>query len=122
MKVSDYYPVFYASDFEGEIKRLTEDLGFEVKHRPNIEMLEYAILENENNRRMDVVRSHFPADSFTDGFLGMRANVDNFEEGVSYFEKLGYSFFGEPHETEKSITGLMTKSGNEYIIVFHHKK
>ena len=122
MKVSDYYPVFYASDFEGEIKRLTEDLGFEVKHRPNIEMLEYAILENENNRRMDLVRSHFPADSFSDGFLGRRANVDNFEEGVSYFEKLGYSFFGEPHETEKSITGLMTKSGNEYIIVFHHKK
>lgn len=122
MRVSDYYPVIYATDFEGEIKRLTEDLGYEIKHRPNIEMLDYAILENDKNRRIDVVRSYFPADSFSEGFLGMRANVDNFDEGVTYFEKQGYSLFGEAHETESSITGLLRKGENDYIVVFHHKK
>jgi hypothetical protein len=39
MKVTDFYPVFYAEDIEAETKRFTEDLGFEVKHKPQIEFL-----------------------------------------------------------------------------------
>lgn len=122
MKVTDFYPVFYAEDIEAEIRRFTDNLGYEVKHRPEIEFLDYVILENDKGRRLDIVCSHFPADSFTDGFLGMRANVDDFNEGVAYFESQGYSFFGDPHETDSSITGLMTKGDGNYIIVFHHKR
>lgn len=122
MKVSDFYPVFYAEDIEAEIKRFTEDLGFSLKHRPRIEMLEYAALENENKRRVDIVCSHFPADSFKDGFLGMRANVDDFDEGVAYFNALGYEIFGTAHDTDSFVTALMTKGDGTYLVVFHHKR
>ena len=122
MKVSDFYPVFYAEDIEAEIKRFTEDLGFSLKHRPRIEMLEYAALENENKRRVDIVCSHFPADSFKDGFLGMRANVDDFDEGVAYFNALGYEIFGTAHDNDSFVTALMTKGDGTYLVVFHHKR
>ena len=109
MKVTDFYPVFYATDIETETKRFTEELGFTVKHKPQIEFLDYVVLENDKKRRLDLVRSHFPADSFKEGFLGMRVNVDDYEECVSYFEARGYTVFGTAHETESSITALMTQ-------------
>ena len=122
MKITDYYPIFYAEDLEKEIRRFTEDLGFEVKHRPEIEYLEYAVLENEKKRRIDLVCSHFPADNFKEGFLGMRANVDNYDEGLAYFEKQGYSVFGTAHETDSSVTALLTKGDGSYIVLFYHKR
>ena len=122
MKISDYYPVVYVADFEKEIRRYTEELGFEVKHRPEIEYLEYAVLENEKKRRIDLVCSHFPADNFKEGFLGMRANVDNYDEGLAYFEKQGYSVFGTAHETDSSVTALLTKGDGSYIVLFNHKR
>ncbi len=123
MKITDYYPIFYTNDLESEVRRWTgEELGFEVKHRPQIEFLDYAILENGNKRRVDLVCSHFPADSFSEGYLGMRANVDDFDAGLAYFETEGYSLFGTAHETDSSITALLTKGDGTYIVLFHHKK
>jgi len=123
MKITDYYPIFYTNDLESEVRRWTgEELGFEVKHRPKIEFLDYAILENGNKRRVDLVCSHFPADSFAEGYLGMRANVDDFDAGMAYFETQGYSLFGTAHETDSSITALLTKGDGTYIVLFHHKK
>ena len=122
MKVTDFYPIFYAEDIEAETKRFTEDLGFAVKHRPQIEYLDYVVLENGNKRRVDLVCSHFPADSFKEGYLGMRVNVDNFEEGVSYFEAQGYAVFGTAHETGSSITALMKNGDGSCLVVFHRKK
>ena len=122
MKVTDYYPIFYANDVEEEIRRFTEDLGFSVKHRPKIEFLDYAVLENDKNRRIDIVCSHFPADSFKEGFLGMRANVDDFDEGVEYFGTQGYSVFGTAHETGSSITALLKKDDGSCLVLFHHKR
>ncbi len=121
MKVSDFYPIFYADDIEAGIRRFTEDLGFTVKHRPQIEFLDYAVLENDKNRRADIVCSHFPADSFSEGFLGMRVNVDDFDEGVSYFGTQGYSMFGTAHETDSSVTALLTKGDGTYMVLFQHK-
>ena len=122
MKVTDFYPIFYTEDIETEVRRYTEDLGFTVRHRPQIEYLDYVVLENEKKRRMDLVCSHFPADSFKEGFLGMRVNVDDFEEGVSFFEQQGYAIFAEAHETDSSITALLTKGDGTYMVLFHHKK
>ncbi|MBP5343299.1 hypothetical protein J6Y73_05180 [bacterium] len=121
MKVNDFYPVFYTDDIETETKRYTENLGFTVVHKPKIENLDYVVLENDKKRRIDLVCSHFPSDSFKDGFLGMRANVDDFFEAVSWFESIGYSLFGSAHETETSITALLVKNNKEHIIVFKHK-
>ena len=122
MKVTDYYPVFYVEDIESEIKRFTGELGFEVIHRPHIEFLDYAVLENEKKRRIDIVCSHFPADSFKTGFFGMRANVDDYEEGLAYFETQGYTLFGEPHDAGTSITALLKRDDGSCIILFHHWK
>ena len=122
MKVSDCYPIFYAEDLEAAAKLFTEGLGYSVKHRPQIEMLDYVVLENEKKRRVDIVRSYFPADSFKDGFLGMRVNVDDFDEGVSYFESQGYTVFGTAHETDSSVTALLTNGDGTYLVLFHHKK
>ena len=66
--------------------------------------------------------SHFPADHFKEGYLGMRANVDNYEEGLAYFEGQGYSLFGTAHETGSSVTALLTKGDGSFIVLFHHKK
>lgn len=122
MKVTDYYPIFYTEDIEAEVKRFTEYFGFVVKHRPNIEFLDYVVMENDKNRRIDIVCSHFPADSFKEGFLGMRVNVDDFDEAVSYFKEQGYEIFGTAHETDSSITALLTKGDGTYMVLFHHKK
>ncbi len=122
MKVTDYYPIFYAEDVEAETRRFTEELGFLVKHRPKIEFLDYVVLENEKKRRVDIVHSHFPADAFKEGFLGMRVNVDDFDEGISYFKAQGYAVFGTAHETESSVTALLTKGDGSYLVLFHHKK
>ena len=122
MKVTGFYPIFYAEDFDAGIRRFTEELGFEVKHRPRIEFLDYAVMENEKKNRVDLVRSHFPADSFKAGFLGMRVNVDDFEEGVAYFKAQGYAIFGTAHETEASITALLTNGNGSFLVLFHHKK
>ena len=122
MKVSDYYPIFYTEDIEAETKRFTEDLGFAVKHRPKIEFLDYVVLENEKHRRIDLVCSHFPADHFKEGFLGMRANVDDFAAGLAFFEGQGYALFGTAHETDSSVTALLTGADGAFLVLFHHKK
>ena len=122
MKVTDFYPIFYANDIEAEAKRFSEDLGFKLIHSPKIELLDYVTMENENKRRVDIVRSYFPADNFKEGFLGMRVNVDNFDEGVEYFGKQGFSIFGTSHENDSSITALLTNNDGTYLVMFQHKK
>ena len=122
INVSDCYPIFYAEDIEAEVKHFTEGLGYSVKHRPQLEFLDYVVLENDKHRRVDIVRSYFPADSFKEGYLGMRVNVDDFDEGVYYFEALGYSIFGTTHETDSSVHALLTKGDGTYLVLFHHKK
>ena len=52
----------------------------------------------------------------------MRVNTDDFEEGVAFFEGQGYSIFGEAHETDSSITALLTKGDGTYMVLFQHKK
>lgn len=122
MKVSDCYPIFYAEDIEAEVRHFTEGLGYSVKHRPQLELLDYVVLENDKQRRVDIVRSFFPADSFKDGFLGMRVNVDDFYEGVSYFKTQGYEVFGTEHEIGSSVYALLTNGDGTYLVIFHHKK
>ncbi len=121
MIISDCYPIFYAEDIEAEVRLFTECLGYTVKHSPEIENLDYVVLENEKNRRVDIVRSHFPADSFKDGFLGMRVNVDDFDEGVAYFEEQGYSLFGTAHDTGSSVVALLKRGDGSDLVLFHHK-
>ena len=36
MKVTSYYPIFYAKDIESELKRYQEDFGFELLHHKGL--------------------------------------------------------------------------------------
>lgn len=55
------------------------------------------------------------------GYLGMRANVDDFDEGLEIFKAWGYSLFGTKHETGSSITGLLSRGKGTYVVLFQHK-
>ena len=125
VKVSDYYPIFYAENVESETRRFTEVLGFAVKHRPKIEFLDYVVLENEKKRRVDIVHSRFPADSFKEGFLGMRVNVDDFDEAYILLEERGFrNCMGEGNLiVSPYIKGahMASPSGFEVMLMQHLK-
>ena len=121
MNVTSYYPVFYAEDLEAEAKRYTEDLGFTIKHKTEVKDLQYYILENNGNR-IDLVHttiSHLP---FSSGYYGIRVNVDNFEEGLTYFKNQGMTPEGEIRETDSARSVVLIGHDGSRIILFQHMK
>ena len=122
MKVTSYYPIFYAVDIEAAIKRYEEDFGFEVKHHPEMEGIDLYVLGVGDGTRINLVHFDFPEFNFEDGaFMGMRVNVDDFDEGVAYFEGQGYKIAGDVQETE-SFKVVVMKSERDALVLFYHKK
>ena len=123
MKVSSYYPTFFAKDIESEIKRYQEDFGFEVMHHPTIDGVDLYVLGAGDGTRITLVHADFPGFSFDeDGFIGMRVNVDDLDEGVAYFEGQGYERVPIVEETESFKLTFMKKSDRDRLLVFYHKK
>ena len=123
MKVSSYYPMFYVKDVESEIKRYQEDFGFELMHHPGLDEIDLYILGAGDGTRIGLVYADVPDFSFEeDGFIGMRVNVDNFDEGVAYFEGQGYKKAPVVRETESFKVTFMKKSDRDRLVVFYHKK
>ena len=123
MKVTSYYPIFYAKDIESELKRYQEDFGFEVMHHPQTEGLDLYVLGVGDGTRINLINFDIP--DFYDGevgFFGMRVNVDNFDEGVAYFEGQGYERIPIVEETESFKAMRLKKSNGEYAVIFYHKK
>jgi len=121
MKVTSYYPVFFAEDLEAEAKRYTEDLGFTIKHKTDVKDLQYYILENNGNR-IDLVHTTIPFRSSTSGFYGMRVNVDQFEEGLEYFKGQGMIQEGEIRETDSARSVVLVGRDGARIVLFQHVK
>jgi len=121
MKITSYYPVFFAEDLEAEVKRYTEDLGFTVKHKTEVKDLSYYILENNGNR-IDVVHTTIQHLPFEKGFYGIRVNVDNFEEGMSYFKGQGMKQEGNIRETDSARSAVLIGRDGSRIILFQHIK
>ena len=119
MKVTSYYPVFFAEDLEAEVKRYTEDLGFSVVHWIEVKGLEYYVLDNGGNR-IDLVRATLPFAPFQNGFYGMRVNTDNFDEGYAYFKQLGMTQEGETSVTDSSKTAVLVGHDGMRIVLFQH--
>ena len=122
MKVTSFYPVFHTKNIEESLKIFKEDFGLEVTHHPEIEALDYYLLADEHGNHIDLVRSHYPKDNFTDGIIGMHVNVSDFKEGQAYFEEHGYSVVGDAKDHESFIVALLKKSDNDYVVLFQHKK
>ena len=121
MKVTAYYPVFYAENLEEEAKRYTEELGFTIVHRLAVKDLEYYVLDNGGNR-IDLIHSTLPFLTFETGFYGMRVNVDDFDEGLAYFKARGMVQEGETRDEESRKTAVLQGRDVSRIILFHHKK
>ena len=122
MKVTSYYPIFYAENLESAIKRYEEDFGFEVMHHPEVGAIDLYVLGVGDGTRINLVHVDFPEINFEDGaFMGMRVNVDDFDEGVAYFEGQGYEIFRPVRETE-SFKVVVMKSERDTLILFYHKK
>ena len=124
MKVSSYYPIFYTEDIESELKRYQEDFGFEVMHRPEIaDWLDLYVLGAGDGTRINLIHSKAPEYSLgEDGFIGMRVNVDDFDEGMAYFEGRGYKIDITTLETESFKIAPMKKGDRDCFVVFYHKK
>ena len=123
MKVSSYYPMFYVKDIESEIKRYQEDFGFEVMHHPEIDKIDLYVLGVGDGTRINLVHSDLPDFNFEeDGLMGMRVNVDDFDEGVAYFEGRGYEKATSVIETESFKAMRLKKSNSDQIVIFYHKK
>ena len=121
MKVTSYYPVFYAEDLEAEAKRYIDELGFCVVHRIQVKGMEYYVLDNGGNR-IDLIHSTLPYATFQTGFYGMRVNVDNFDEGYEYFKNLGMVQQGDIAETDSNKSVVLIGHDGMRTILFHHKK
>ena len=123
MKVSSYYPMFYVKDIESEIKRYQEDFGFEVMHHPEIDKIDLYVLGVGDGTRINLVHTDLPSFNFEDGaFMGMRVNVDDFDEGVAYFEGRGYVKISPVKDTESFKLIVLKKNDHDHVSVFYHKK
>ena len=119
MKITSFYPVFFAEDLEAAVKRFTEDLGFSVIHRTQVKDLEYYVLDNNGNR-IDLVHTGLPFTPFPSGFYGMRVNTDNFDEGLEYFTGQGMKQQGETRESESSKSAVLIGRDGMRVVLFHH--
>jgi len=121
MKVTSYYPVFFAEDLEAEAKRYTDDLGFSIVHHAEVKDFRYLVLDNHGNR-IDLINTVLPNKSFSSGFYGMRANVDNFEEGMEYFKSQGLKQEGQTRENESNKVAVLVGRDGMRVVLFHHLK
>ena len=121
MKVTSYYPVFFAEDLETEAKRYIDDLGFSLIHDAEVKGFRYLILDNHGNR-IDLIYTSLPFASFTTGFYGMRANVDNFDEGLKYFTGQGLKQEGEIREEKSSKSVVLVGRDGMRVVLFQHLK
>lgn len=119
MKVTSYYPVFFAEDLETEAERYIDDLGFSLVHDAEVKGLRYLVLDNHGNR-IDLINTSLPFASFTTGFYGMRANVDNFDEGLEYFRGQGLKEEGPVREGKSSKSVVLVGRDGMRVVLFQH--
>ena len=75
-----------------------------------------------HTNRIDLVHttiSHLP---FSSGYYGIRVNVDNFEEGLTYFKDQGMTPEGEIRETDSARSVVLIGHDGSRIILFQHMK
>ena len=123
MKVTSYAPVFYAKDVEIKLKRYQDVLGLELLHQPKTNRFDLYVLGAEDGTRINIIHSDNPAFSnMEDGFIGMRVNVDDFDEGVAFFKEQGFTEAAPVDDTESFKAIVLNMSGSDSVVVFYHKK
>ncbi len=122
MKVTSFYPMYYANDLESTLKHFTEDLGFTVRHHlqqapgPNLYVLE------NNGYRVDVF--NFISDEVRqkEGFYAIRINVDDIDEAINNYQSWGYKIIVPARSLTKTKFATMEDDNGSRVFLFQHIK
>ena len=122
MKITACYPEIFVKDIDAALKRYTQELGFKCLHTIDDGFVKLHVLEL-NGCRVDLFTSDDQGIRLAqDGFYAMRVNVDDFDEGVSYYQSHGYRITLGPASTPFMKLAVMEKETGERIFLFHHIK
>lgn len=119
MKIKTFYPALFVNDAEGAIKSL-ETFGFGVAHdrvSPSEHKNELRVLKDAEGRHVDVVNLV----ATPKNFVGIRMNVEDYEETVAELEAQGYRNMvanGVDSEVSRS-TMMFSPQGIPYMIIEH---
>ena len=123
MKITTFNPQIFTND-AAPVEKLFEELGFEKRHdQKNIgdQNAEGIRMKNESGFYLDISQSEvdFPRD-----LVGIRINVDDFDEAYKFFTDHGFKNYAEDRvnevKTSKSAV-LISPSGFGINLVQHIK-
>lgn len=122
MKVTSFYPVFTAEKMSDEMLEFYADMGMKKLHSYKLANKEILVFGNEAGQRVDVVvGGAVPNENRLN--RNMRVNVDNFDEGVAYFEARGFKA-EYVHDGESARVSALVNSNDpsNIILLYYHKK
>lgn len=123
MKITSFCPMIISTNAEETVEAY-KSIGFEVRHTKEKAGIEgqdntSTILKNENGDRIIVTSSSNIPKSFT----MVHINVDNFDEAVEHFEKLGYKMVGKAgSDNTSAIATAMVAPDGHMIQISEHLK
>lgn len=122
MEIRAFTPIVFTKDDSGVISQM-EALGFEKKHvkdgTENTDVVS-TIMKDKNDHSLCLVQSA----GFPQTFTGIRIMVDNFEEALEEFTKLGYTNIQERkgEQTGFSVATLLRSPEGLFVSVAEHFK
>ena len=120
MIITAYYPVLFAKDLDAALKRY-EEMGFQRLHTLEDGWVKVHVLRI-NNDRIDLFSSDLPELQVKDGFYAMRVNVREFEEGLAFYQALGYKIVMGPASAPSMQLAVLQNDEEDRIFLFHHIK
>ena len=121
MKISAFYPMYYANDIETALKHFTDDLGFNVLHHLDNPALHLYVLEN-NGYRVDIFTSSLDEVQQKEGFYSTRINVDDIEEAIDKYHSWGCRVSVPVRTFPKMKFATMEDENGVRIFLFQHIK
>lgn len=122
MKVTSYYSGYHTYKFSDEMLTYFADMGMKKIHTLKFSDREVLTFENEAGQRLDVVVDDNPPAEILSARM-MRANVDNFDEGLAYFGARGFNP-KRIDELESAKTAVLINPNDPSTVIFlyQHKK
>ena len=116
MKITSMNPVFVAKDVSGFISLYKGMFGFSVKHVLNAENSTVTVLENADGVRIDAVQRNVEK-----SYMGVRINVDNFEDALKEHLERGFMIIEEENTPSNRLALIVRENGTEILLVQHRK-
>lgn len=118
IKISSIYPIYFCKKENLEMTiSLFSELGFEKLHHFKYDdYSEGYVLGNDTRSKMDIFTNSFI--DAKEGLYGLRINVIDLDETISYIKKIGFEIQSDVfvNETNKSIFAKNPNGMNCYIV------